>query len=342
MKNFDILESNDVFGNGRSKIFDKYGTRCSLTDYAILTGGYVYQFNHTKEGTELMNRTCCWWLKTFYLGDVFCVEGNGLRTVQEVYKNCYALRPYVKFSSISKDVKNISKDQFGIEIGEYGVFPNSVVDEKTSHKLEKIYSNNGLQKTGKEYKTDDYTFEEYKFHGNKYIRIVLDRDLYVKELNAGTKIVKNNIYWLNVEPIEWFIDREKDIAVSRRGIVSNIKFDKNPHYYGVFDDTNIKKYLNEEFKYDILPSKENKKEEKITYCDVLNYKYKNAKKMTKEEKQHMLVELLKVDEENIESARSFARQMGDEYLKIFEALCVKDNNKYDTASVKTLKKSIKE
>ena len=341
MRNFDILESSDVFGDNRSKIFERYGTRCSLTDFAILTGGYVYQFNHTKEGTELKDRACCWWLKTFYLGDVFCVEGNGLRTIQEVYKNCYTLRPYIKFSSISKDVKNIKKNEFGIEVGEYGEFPNSVVDEKTSYKLEKIYGNNGLQKTGKQYKTDDYQFDEYKYHGNRFIRIYLDKDLYVKVLNDGTNITKGKAYWLNVEPIEFFIDREKDIAFPKRGLVSNIKFDANPHYYGVFEKTNIKKFLDEEFKYEILPLKDKNKDDAITYSDVLNHKYKNAKLMTKEEKQKIFIELLKVDESNLESARSFVSQMGGEYLKIFDALWKKESSKYNVSSTKILTKKMK-
>ena len=343
MRNFDILESVDVFGENKSKIFEKYGTRCSLTDFAILTGGYVYQFNHTKEGTELKDRACCWWLKTFYLGDVFCVEGNGLRTVQEVYKNCYTIRPCIKFSSISRDVKNIRRDVCGVEIGEYGVYPNSVVDDKISSKLEKIYSNNGLQKTGKQYKTDEYTFDEYKYHGDRYVRIVLDKDLYVKELNDGKIISKGKTYWLNVEPIEWFIDREKDMAIPKRGLVSNIKFDNNPHYYGVFENTNVKKFLDEEFKYEVIPSKDKKQDNKITYNDVLNYKYKNAKMMTKEEKQKMFVELLKVDETNYENARSFVNQMGDEYLKIFDALWRKESSSnYSASDVKMLTKTKKE
>lgn len=341
MGKFDILESKDVYGDNRSKIFDKYGTRCSLTDFAILTGGYVFQFNHTKEGTELKNRTCCWWLKTFYLGDVFCVDGNGYRTVQEVYKNSYVVRPFTKFSSICKDVKNIRKDEFGIEIGEYGMYPNSVVDEKTSYKLEKIYSNNGLQKTGKKYKTDNYIFDEYKFHGNRYVRVVVDKDRYIKELNDGTKIEKNKAYWLKVEAIEWFIDREKDMVFPKRGVTSDVAFDKNPHYYGVFEKTNIKKFLDEEFEYEILPIKKENKDNKITYNDVLNYKYKNAELMTKEEKQKMFVELLKVDQSNFESARSFVSQMGDEYLKIFDALWECDTNKYNSESVKVLRKNIK-
>lgn len=341
MIKFDILDSKDVFGDSQLSFFSKYGARCSLTDFAILTGGYVYQFNHTKEGTELKDRTCCWWLKTFYLGDVFCVDGNGYRTVQEVYSNNYTVRPVTNYSDISKDMKNIKVNQFGVETGEYGMLPNSNVEEKYSSKLEKLYQNGGLNKTGKIYKTDTKSFEEYKHHGNRFIRIELEKDLYVKKLNDGTEIKKGNIYWLNVEPIEWFIDRENDKVIPSRGIVSDIKFDNNPHYYGKFEDTNINKYLNERFIKEIIPVKleEEKVTKNMTMSDIFNYNYKNAKNLSKKEKQSIMLELINTNDVNTESARNFAKQMGDEYLKIFDALKQNETTNFvlDRSKIKVYK-----
>ena len=330
MVKFDILESKDVFGENKLDFFKKYGSRCSLTDFAILTGAYVYQFNHTKEGTELKNRTCSWWLKTFYLGDVFCVDGNGYRIVQEVYNNQYALRPVTSFSSISRDMKNIKVNQFGVEDGEYGMYPNSLVDEKYSYKLEKIFQNGGINTTGKVYKTDTQEYVEYKHHGNRFIRIVQEKKSYIKQLNDGTEIKKGNVYWLNVEPIEWLIDRKQDKVFPLRGIVGDIKFDNNPHYYGKFEDTNIKRFLDNEFTNEIVPvqMKEDKMIGNITLNDIFTYKYKNAKMLSKQDKQNILLELLNADDKKIDGTRSFVKQMGDEYLRIFDALREKDNNDF--------------
>ena len=342
MKKFDILESSYVFGNEKLNFFDKYGVRCSLTDFAILTGGYVYQFNHTKEGTELKDRTCCWWLKSFYLGDVFCVDGNGYRTVSEIYANQYVIRPTTSFSSVAKEMKNIHVNKFGIEVGEYGVFPNSNVAANYSYKLEKLYQNGSLNKTIKAYKTDTMSFDEYKHHGNRFIRFELDRDLYIKELNDGTEIKKGNVYWIKVEPIEWFIDRKNDKVVPYKGIVSDIKFDNTPHYYGKFEDTNIYKYLNEEFLKEIIPIKveEETIASEMTMSDIFNYKYKNAKNLSKKEKQKIMLELINANDVNVQSARSFAKQMGDEYLKIFDALkqCETNNFVFDKNKLKVYRR----
>ena len=330
MVKFDILESKDVFGDKRLKVFNKYGTRCSLTDFAILTGAYVYQFNHTREGTELKNRTCSWWIKTFYLGDVFCVDGNGYRSVQEVYNNQYTLRPVTSFSSISKDMKNIRVNQLGVEIGEYGMYPNSLVDEKYSYKLEKIFQNGGINTTGKIYKTDTQEYIEYKHHGNRFIRIVQEKHSYIKKLNNGTELKKGNVYWLNVEPIEWLIDRESDKVFPLRGIVGDIKFDNNPHYYGSFENTNIKRFLDDEFIHEIIPTqiKEEKITNNLTINDIFTYKYKNTKMLSKKDKQNILFELLNTDDKNTNDARNFVKQMGDEYLKIFDALREKENKDF--------------
>ncbi len=322
MIEFDILESSDVYGDNRLKSFVKYGTRCSLTDFAILTEGYVFQFNHTKEGTELKDRTCCWWTKTTYLGDVFAVDGNGYRTVEKVTTNCFALRPVTSFKKIATKMKNIRKNKFGIEIGEYGMYPNSVVDLKYSKKLEKLYKSNGLNATGKIYKTDDRKFVEYKHHGNRFIRIEQEKDYYAKKLNNGAEIKKGNIFWLNVEPIEWIIDRDSDKVFPLRGIVSNVKFDNMLHYYGDFKKSNIKKFLDEKFSKEIIPIKsdEQKITNDLTISDIFNYKYKNTKMLSKKEKENILLELINIDDFNIDSARDFAKQMGDDYLRIFDAL----------------------
>ena len=343
MVKFDILESKDVFGDKRLKVFNKYGTRCALTDFAILTGAYVYQFNHTREGTDLKDRTCSWWIKTFYLGDVFCVDGNGYRSVQEVYNNQYTLRPVTSFSSISKDMKNIRVNQLGVEVGEYGMYPNSLVDEKYAYKLEKIFQNGGINTTGKAYKTDTQEYVEYKHHGNRFIRIVQEKHSYIKKLNNGTELKKGNVYWLNVEPIEWLIDREADKVFPLRGIVGDIKFDNNPHFYGDFEKTNIKKYLDNKFAKEIVPIKieEQKINNKLSVSDIFNYKYKNANSLSKQEKQKIILELLDTDDKNLEEARIFVRQMGEEYLKIFDALrqneteeYIKDKNKLKIYSKK--------
>lgn len=328
MKKFTILDLEQVFKDRRLGVFNTYGVKCSPTDFAILTGAYVYQFNHTKEGTNYRNRTCCWWLNNSYLGDVYTVDGNGNKAIQDVYENHFVVRPITTFSSVKNDIRNIRKDRFGTEIGEYGMYPNSLVEKRDSYKLEKIFKNNGLNMTGKVYKTDTKEFNEYKNHGNRFIRFVQDKDSYIKQLNDGTEIKKGNIYWLNVEPIEWLIDRKNDIIIAKNGLVSDVKFDTKPHYYGKFEDTNIKRFLDNNFSIVISSPKEriDQFNDEFINDNIYNYQYNNLKKISKKEKQRVLLDLLSSSDEKNDKKRQIAKQMGDEYLKIYDALKTYNSN----------------
>ena len=61
---FTFLTEEQVFGDNRLEIFDKYGTKASMTDFSILLGGYVSSIYYSSEGRSLKNRTGYWWTKT--------------------------------------------------------------------------------------------------------------------------------------------------------------------------------------------------------------------------------------------------------------------------------------
>ena len=53
MRNITFLPANQIFGNKKLEIFEKYGTKAAITDFAILLGGLVssneyigYDFNY--------------------------------------------------------------------------------------------------------------------------------------------------------------------------------------------------------------------------------------------------------------------------------------------------------
>lgn len=64
MLDFTFLEENQIFGDTQLDIFKKYGTKCGITDFAILLGGYVADGIYTSEGNTLKDRTGWWWTKT--------------------------------------------------------------------------------------------------------------------------------------------------------------------------------------------------------------------------------------------------------------------------------------
>ncbi len=64
MLDFTFLEQNEIFGDKQLDIFKQYGTKCAITDFAILLGGYVANDIYTSEGRTLKDRTGLWWTRT--------------------------------------------------------------------------------------------------------------------------------------------------------------------------------------------------------------------------------------------------------------------------------------
>lgn len=69
MNNFTFLTDDQLFGNNQLDIISRYGTKCAITDFSILLGGYVSSDDYTSEGNTRKDRTGWWWTKTPYNND---------------------------------------------------------------------------------------------------------------------------------------------------------------------------------------------------------------------------------------------------------------------------------
>ena len=142
----DLLEENQIFGDKRLSIFDKYETRATITDFSVLLGVFVSSTFYTSEG----NRTCWWWTKTDDGDDdVRIVCNNGNRDYSIVNRRYIGVRPALPYSSISNIFSNKEKSANGILEVLYGEYPQDIVDENYSRKLESAYNNGSLRTTGK-------------------------------------------------------------------------------------------------------------------------------------------------------------------------------------------------
>ena len=154
----------------------------------------------------------------------------------------------------------------GILEVEYGEYPQTIVSEDFARTLERAYSNRTINQTGKSYTTDsvsyldtDTPFQarthiEYEYNGKKYIRFVGDSNCSGQVLSDGRTIQNGDVYWLEVEPIKWMIDKRTNIALSKKIIFSGVQFYRERNYKGDFNRTDIKKFMDEYFSKDIIPS----------------------------------------------------------------------------------------
>ena len=257
MLDLTFLSEEQIFGDNQLDIIKKYGTKSAITDFAILSGGFVYD---TIGGKDLKNRTGRWWTR---LSDGY----NDARVINfrdvsssnrsEVNLRFGGIRPAFTYSSIQPILSSRVRENSGIKEVEYGEYPQWVVDENYSRELEEVYNNGSLRTTGKNYTTDSVVYydsntpfsagihAEYEYNGNKYIRFVInDSNFYGNRLSDGRTIKFLKPFWVRVEPIIWLVDEKADIALSKYIILSGIQFD-DKEYKGDFENTFIKRFMDE-------------------------------------------------------------------------------------------------
>ena len=62
---FTLLEKNQVIGNNQLEIFKEMGVQAKISDYAILSGGYIFDIEefYIGDAYHLENRPGCYWTK---------------------------------------------------------------------------------------------------------------------------------------------------------------------------------------------------------------------------------------------------------------------------------------
>lgn len=264
---FTFLSLDQIYGSGRLDILKTYGNECTVTDFSILLGGNVSLYDYTIEGRTRKDRTGWWWTKTPGNNTRYIVREDGRDDA--IYCNFRegGARPVLPYSAIRLLCSNKREGINGIKEVEYGEYSQTIVDEKYSNELEKAYNNGNLKTTGKNYTSDsiDYlerdvgfsarTHTEYEYNGNKYIRFIGDGNCNNEILSDGRIVREGGIYWVRVEPIVWLVDEKEDIALSKKIIFSGVRFDSDKTKNRDFDKSEIKKFMDDYFSKDIIPSR---------------------------------------------------------------------------------------
>ena len=263
MSEFTFLTIEQFYSLENDGIFDDYGEKARITDFASLLGCYRH-----KDGIGE------WWTKTpyhdieVYYGDdeydddfndeLLCViNEDGKENFKFQWERFAGGRPAFSISSVfSKESKKKLEDSGVKEFG-YGEYPQTIVDEEYSKELERLYSSNSLIITGRNYTTDSAEamddvskFKakmhiEYEYNGRQYIRFVYD-DSSVDGFNLsdGRKLERGKIYWVAVEPIVWLLDLKADIALSKKLIFSGVQFESSSNNEKIdFERSTIKKFM---------------------------------------------------------------------------------------------------
>lgn len=297
---FTFLTEEQIWGDDALDVMKRYGTKVAPTDLTVILGGWVTGRDHrTSEG----DLTCgSWSASSIGYEYVRCVDSRGDEGWYNPQWRGFSARPALHASEVAKispiNVRNIA----GICVAEYGEYPQTVANKDISVILEKSYLNGLIHKTGKNYTFDSYgfavyntsfnavPFSEYKIGGRRYIRIPgqpADSD---SKLSNGEQVTAGKPYWVEVQPIEWLMDKSGTM-VAKKCLFAGIQFDKKISYDGDFSKTFMKHYLDTYFAKEMEPA-----EREISREDSKNLENSDmiALKMSAEEKKARLNSASKV------------------------------------------------
>ncbi len=266
---FTLLTENQIWGDGALEVMKRYGTKVAPTDLTVILGGWMSsRGDRTSEG----DLTCASWSASSaeYVG-VRCVSERGYEGWSTPNNNIiYSVRPALPPSEASKISPSIARAINGIFVAEYGEYPQTVADDVTCERLERLHDSRSLRLSGKNYTFDSVdlddsvdsngyitsfkatSYPEYEMDGKRYIRVP-GRHAEDGKLSTGEQVKEGKPYWVEVQPIEWLMDKS-GWMVSKKCLFAGVQFDRNAQYYGDFKKTFMKHYLDTYFAKEMEPA----------------------------------------------------------------------------------------
>lgn len=270
MGDMTLLTYEQLYTDKKLEVFKKYGRKCRATDFAILLGADIGFCSYINEDKSLKNRAGSYWLKTQQCNSsyekysdrwYYQISAYGSLDFNLSADRRALIRPVLPYNKVSFPSMNFKVGSYGTNIVEYGEYPQWIAPKRVSKKLESKYKKKSLKITGNSYTTDFGSnpnsnkfcprhYTEYEYNGKRYVRFKGNPDGVWKELSNGNVIKLNKPYWIEVTPIEWLLDKDTDLLISKDGLISGIPIDYD---YGIkFEDSDLKQFLDRYFSVEIF------------------------------------------------------------------------------------------
>lgn len=247
-----LLKEEQVFGDNSLDIFKNYGTQAGATDLSIILGSLYNEDNYVSND----GHPGWYWLETYNSIGVCGVTYFGDSFWSDVRERTGGVRPVLPYSLISSISRSSVRGINGIKVVECGEYPQMVVANQKQ--LNEALAKNKLVKTGKSYTFDSrkysevnfgfnsVTYDEFMFEGKKYIAVKVNSyyDGNDIKLSTGVTCHDGDIVWIEVLPVEWLVDEKSGLAISKKTLVSGIRYDDKNNYKGDFSKTKMYEYLN--------------------------------------------------------------------------------------------------
>ena len=271
MSKFTFLTEEQCFGSDKLNILEKRGTKAAISDFSILLGGYVDNYEHIEGDSSLEGRTGYYWTKSDDGNNhARVVYEKGYGDSDSVNKRNGGARPALPFSSIDRIPTNgVSgrRARDGILEIEYGYYPQKAVSKDMQTRLEREYSSGRIRKTGNGYTTDSRPYdayddsflaqrhEEYEYNGKRYVRVEANSyyDGNDFTLSNGEDYWDGDSVWVEVAPVKWLVDERAKMMITEKLIFAGVQFNKERNYHTRdFDKTNIKTFMDRYLARDLV------------------------------------------------------------------------------------------
>lgn len=258
MSDFTLLTKEQVEGEEKLDVLKEYGIFPKLSDFAAISD-FGDERWFTKSNSDYGD--------VIYVGNGY---GNTNLNITSSNNNHYTIRPAIKYNLIEDKCQSISVTQKGFLEVDYGEYPQSAPSKDVQEQLKKAHYEGKLRKTGRLFTTSKILYSEkfipkhyieYEYQGKKYIKTEVKTPWmngYDTTTISGCDYKRGNEIWIEVEPITWIVDEKDNIAITKNLLIGGIPFIyegniESAKYYGDFENTGVKEYLDDYFAIEILP-----------------------------------------------------------------------------------------
>ncbi len=254
-----LLKAEDIWGKQALQVFFDYGELAGFSDLPLILGSQLADSSDYDDAVSVINNI---WTSSQMDNSLkkVCVVLHGSEKAgmyADFREGSY--RPILSAESTAKIKPFMTKEIMGkfspLQVCEYGFYPQQLAKDHLI--LEAAYQEKALKMTGKTYTfdttpSDSPTSEfhplshpEFCYQDKRYVRVAGNLSSPTL-LSNGDTVDRGKIYWLEVQPIEWLMDKS-GVWIAKNVLFSGIQFDTKSKYNGDFSQTMIKRYLDTYF-----------------------------------------------------------------------------------------------
>ncbi len=165
-------------------------------------------------------------------GKYHYVAGNNNSNIRKVSDTSVGIRPM--FNTYNHSSINIPELD-GIKMADAMDIPQTIATQKEQEKLEKLFKNNQLNKTGRFFPTsNEGSVEEYEYNGKKYVRVTACFfDKKAKKLSNGCRYKNGSKVWVKVEPVKLIVTKDNFSSLTEKILFAGVPYNQtiNPNSF---------------------------------------------------------------------------------------------------------------